>query len=493
MLLSISSLLAFTCAGVALATPLNQLVPRSIPDVSLEARVDSCGSYSSKNGLNFTLYCEINNPFNDAFSPAVPNIANKEDCMELCSRYWGNGEGCFGMVFVAASNECWIRNSNTSTANFEAKEGHFSALLTSNDEMTGYATACPNTDLSVNTLSGIDGLEYTTHCGKVINQQDLCFSGYPCLDQPYYGFHHTETLEECLRVCVSSHPLCRAVSWNPGLQIGFANCWLKTGFPSDAIVDPRTNMGVLHSATITQIDPVDRNCPSSNTYAAAGNKNFDIHCGQLNQGSNITSVHTQNVTACMDACAASDQKCVGILFDSTLAGGFNNCYLQNTTSVISDQASATYAVLSNAALPSSSASPGSGSGSGSSSGGSSSSSSSSKAWIAGPVVGGLGGLAIIGAALFFWRRRKANRAVGGAHAPVEKHENGPGGYGPAPAYSPGVHHDGAGMGFGGAAATAPQQSYYDAPASEMDGRMTNELPASTKYAHNPKSQAVELA
>lgn len=480
------------------------LAPRSIQTNDLEVRADSCSSYSSKNGLNFTVYCDINNPFNDAFTPAVPNIANKEDCMELCSRYWGNGEGCFGVVFVPSKGNCWIRNSTTSSASFTPEVGTFSALLTNTNEMTGYSTACPNADLSVNTLSGVDGLQYTTNCGKVINGQDLCFSGYPCLDNPFYGYYHTETMEECLRICVDSHPLCRAVSWNPGLQIGFANCWLKTGFPGDAIVDPRTNMGVLHSATITQVDPIDRNCPSSKTYSATGNKNFDIHCGQLNQGSNITQIHTQNVTACMDACAASDKNCVGILFDSTLAGGFNNCYLQNTTSVISDQASATYAVLSNTVLPSSSASAGSGSNSGSSgnnsnsSDSSSSSSGGSKAWIAGPVVGGLAGLAIIGFAIFFWRRRKADKA--GVHAPVEKHGNEAGnGYGPAPAYSPGVHHDGAGAGAGqgyvGAPAPPLQQQYYDAPASEIDGRVTNELPASTKYAQvgQSKSHAVELA
>jgi hypothetical protein len=395
--------------------------------------------------------------------------------MEHCSRYWGNGEGCFGMVFVVATSECWIRNSTTSTASLTAKPDHFSALLKSTDEMKPLSETCPNSDLSINSLSGIEGIQYTTHCGKVISGFDGCFSGYPkpCLENPYQGFYHTSTLEECLRICMDQAPLCRAVSWNPGLEIGFANCWPKTGFP-ETLTDPSKNQGVLHSATITQIDPVDRNCPASKTYSAAGSKkDFEIHCGQLNTGTNITSLHTQNLTACMDACASSsDTGCIGVLFDSTLAGGYKNCYLQNTTSVITDQTSATYAVLSNTILPSSSSS--------SSPNNSSSSSSSSKAWIAGPVLGALAALAILGFAIFWWRRRRSSSSDATTPA-IEKQGVGNEAYGPAPAYSPGVvgvqqQHLGGG-----------QQGYYDvhAPASEMDGGegTTMELPASTKYAH----------
>lgn len=381
--------------------------------------------------------------------------------MEHCSRYWGDGEGCYGVVWVEDGTECWIRNSTTSTAGLVPKPNHYSALIESGD-MTPYSETCPNADLSVNKLDGVAGFEYTTHCGKVISGYDDCFSGFPqpCLDSPYSGFFHTETLEECLRICIDQHPLCRAVSFNPGLEIGFANCWPKTGFP-ETLTDPGPKSGVLHSATITQIDPVDRTCPSDTSYEATGKKNFDIHCGQLNTGTNITSLHTQNVTACIDACATSTDKCVGVLFDSQLTGGFNNCYLQNTTSVITDQTSATYASLSDADAPSSS-----GSSNNNNNNNNGNSSSPSKAWIAGPVIGGLAALGIIGFAIFWWRRRKAAATHGG----VEKHSEHPHGYDAAPAYSPGVHHE-------------HQQGYYDAPASEMDARTTNELPASTKYAH----------
>lgn len=388
--------------------------------------------------------------------------------MEHRSRYWGSGEGCFGVVWIESSGECWLRNSTVSTASLAPKEGHYSALIESGD-MTPYPTECPNEDTSVKSLAGVDGLQYTTHCGKVIRDFDTCFSGYPkpCLSNPYLGFFHTSSLEACLQICVDQHPLCHGVSWNPGLQIGFASCWPKTGFP-ETLDDPTTKTSVMHSATITQIDPVNRTCPSTKQYTASNtNISFDLHCGQLNAGTNITSLHTQNVTSCMDACATSTQKCVGIVFDSQLGGGFKNWYLQNTTSVISDQASATYAVLANSVLPSSS------SAASDSSSTNNTGSSSSKAWIAGPVIGGL---IILGTIGFSWRRRRAAASRNAEKVP-DTHP----GYDAAPAYSPGVDHEQA-------------HGYYDAPTSEMEARQTTELPASTKYAHasGPRAQAQEM-
>ncbi|KAH7359507.1 hypothetical protein BKA66DRAFT_229143 [Pyrenochaeta sp. MPI-SDFR-AT-0127] len=445
-------------ASTAVAT--HEVIAESLFNRGLEVRqtATKCpDNFTSKNGLNFTTYCEQNNPFNDAQPPFTS--PNMQDCMEHCSRFWNEdkGEGCFGIVWVEENGQCWIRNSTTSTAPLTSAGGHYSALIKTG-EMEALNKNCPNADLSVNSLPGIEGMQYTTHCGKVISGFDDCFSGSkPCWPTPYKGFYHAESLEDCLKICIDEHPLCRAVSWNPTMEIGFANCWLKTGF-SDTLTTPGLKMGTLHSATITQIDTVDTTCPSSKTIQAQGSKSFEIHCGQLNTGSNITSIHTKNVTACIDACSTSDKSCVGILFDSTLAGGYRNCYLQNSTAVISNQASATYAVLVGSSAPSSS-----GTGTpGTPNGNNGNSSSGSRAWIAGPVIGGIAGLAIIGFAIFWWRRRKAAAASG-----IEK-QHGARGYGPAPAYSPGAQGS---------------QSYYDAPATEMDGRATGELPASTKYAH----------
>jgi hypothetical protein len=331
------------------------------------------------------------------------------------------------------------------------------AALVESTDMQPLDTKCPATDLSTQTLGD---LGYTVHCDKVIGQYDTCWSGYPsCLESPFTGFYHATSLEDCLNTCIKEHPLCRAVSYNPGLEIGYANCWPKTGFPN-SLSTPDSSMGILHSATITSLDQVNRTCPSDTVYAS-GTKNFEIHCGQLNTGTNITSLHTQNITACLDECASSDQSCVGIVFDSSLQGGYQNCYLQNTTSVIQDQAQATYAALTDAVIPSSTTSPLP------DQPGNSDSGSSSKAWIAGPVIGGIVGVALIAFALFWWRRRK-NKAAGAG--PIEKD-----GYGAAPAYTP----------YGGGVA---YRNEAPAPPSELGGDHARELATvehkpSVKYAH----------
>jgi hypothetical protein len=396
------------------------------------------------------------------------------DCMEHCSRFRGDGEGCFGVVW-REDFKCWMRNSNTTLASLEASTDSTHSAYVIPGTMDPISRTCPEADLSTHTLDGVEGLAYTMHCGKDITGIDPCWSGIPkpCwdmqhLDGKFLGFFHTRTLEECLRICIDQNPLCKAVSWNPGMEQGFANCWPKAAFADDMIVTPGPGNGVLHSATITSIDRVDTKCPSEPRYSALGNHNFDIHCGQLSTAINMTSLHSQNITSCMDSCASTD-KCVGVVFDSTLQNGFKNCYLQNTTLTVTEQASATYAVLGGSDIPSATPSGGSGSGSGSGSNSGSSSSttdSPSKAWIAGPVIGGLAAIAIIGFVAFWWRRRKA----GGAPA-VEK-DSTTHHYGAAPAYSPVMPtHQAAGTG------------YYDQP-SEVDGQnMHNELPGSTKYAH----------
>jgi hypothetical protein len=190
------------------------------------------------------------------------------------------------------------------------------------------------------------------------------------------------------------------------MSIGFANCWPKTSKEPLTAPSSSSTFGkakVTHSVTITNIDLPDDKCPSEPRYAYKSGDlqrkvDFDIRCGQLSTGTNMTSLRASNITACMDACAASEDKCVGALFDSSLKGGYRNCYLQNTTSVVTDQASAIYAMVK---------SRDDGNHVNESAG--ENSDAGSKAWIAGPVVGGVVALAALMGAVIWWRRRKAGK------------------------------------------------------------------------------------
>ncbi|KAF2489307.1 hypothetical protein BU16DRAFT_434105, partial [Lophium mytilinum] len=393
-----------------------------IDSLDLQARDSPCpNSYESHNGLNFTMYCNQNNPWNDAQGPVQTDTM--EICMELCSRYWGpTGEGCFGVVWNTG-NSCWLRNSSTSTQGLYPEAGTHSALVP-HAELKSVNTDCPFDNLSIQTVRNVEN--FTIHCDQVIGGFDACFDEYDvsgCYQGPYEGFWHADSLQECMEICADSHPLCQGVSWNPSQTIGFANCWPKTGWNNLQPATANMLIGVLHSAALTSIEPVNTTCPADKSYDTQG-KTFSINCAQLNTGTNITSIHRANITACVDACAKSDKDCVGVVFDSTMAAGFQNCYLQNTTSVISSNANTTFALLSGTPLPTSNPTnttvP------------TSSSKASSKAWIAGPVIGGVVAIGLIAGGIFWWRRRKA-RPVSGTTATGYKGAPGYGySYAPAP-------------------------------------------------------------
>jgi hypothetical protein len=404
-------------------------------------------------------------------------------CMEFCSRFWGTGEGCFGVVWKESSGNCWMRNSNTSqlsngktiyTKSLTDEEGIHSALVDLT-QMKPLDTDCPATDKSRHTLDGNDAISYTVQCNKDIPGEYDAHWSYEFHPNPFQAYYHATSLEDCLKNCVGEHPLCRGVVFVPGLQGGYANCWPKTGFPQPLIAS-NTLLKVTHSATIDSIMTPDTDCNKNDTYTSTNDdsKNFAVHCGQTNQGTNMTTVHTQNFTACIEHCAENKNGCVGVVYDSTLQGGFENCYLQNTSSIFNDIDSSMYAVLTGKKpKPSGTGSSGSsGSNSNNNSDSSDSSSSGSKAWIAGAVIGPILGLALIGAAFFFWRRRKA--ATPPAHI-SEVDSSGAklnpyGHQGPAPAY-----------------ASVPQYSPQASPSElgtgnghqmvEMEGQST------AKYAH----------
>ncbi|KAF2704997.1 hypothetical protein K504DRAFT_460782 [Pleomassaria siparia CBS 279.74] len=394
-------------ANAALATP---LIPEIItPHNSLSRRAPSdtsCPSaYTSENGLRFKTYCNQNNAFNDALDPFV--VATLDACLEHCSRYQGTDEGCFGVAWSISSGDCWIKNSTTSQKDMVNSAITHSALSNA-DDMKPLDTDCPTTDLAVESINGVAGMGYTVHCGKIVplGMYDLCFQGYGnCLPGPFNNYYHATSLEGCLEHCLGEHPLCNAVSYNPGLEVGYPNCWLKT-MAGNSFVAPPTNMGIMHTAAITRLDTISTTCPKNSRYTTTStNKQFDIQCGKINinsaiGSSNITSVHSQNLTSCLDTCGSNKKNCVGVVFDPSLSTGFNNCYLQNQTWPVEDKASVTYAALNGVSPSTSSATS------------SPSSKSKSKAWIAGPVVGSILVLAIIGAALLWWRRRKAKAASG---------------------------------------------------------------------------------
>lgn len=363
--------------------------------------------------------------FTDAMDPFP--VDNVEDCMEHCSRFWDQerGEPCYGVVFryrEEEDNECYLKTKEVRDPEHEVLEtgDDRQSALASLDHLQKLDEACPGTDRE---FIRFENIGYTIHCNKSYigfdepwkgaeGNESLSIPPDQVWEPPFMGFHHANSLEECLSICLAVRPLCRAVAYVPGLTLGYPNCWPKTGSPDLAVFAPDGRRGTIHTAVIDEFDRIDESCPSNTHYEATDNKAFDIHCGQVNTGRNFTSVHAQNITACIDACAVNtDNNCTGIVFDSSLTSGYQNCYLQNTTSIVVDHDKGTYAILAGATVPSSS--PPANGGLGDLAGDNNNNSnknSTSKAWIAGPVIGGLALLGVVGFLLLWWRRRKAHVA-----------------------------------------------------------------------------------
>ncbi|KAK3686420.1 hypothetical protein LTR37_019852 [Vermiconidia calcicola] len=157
----------------------------------------------------------------------------------------------------------------------------------------------------------------------------------------------------------------------------------------------------MHSARAPQAFPTSITaCPANLSYTSNEGDEFKINCydGRFN-AVNYTSVHQSDISGCMDHCSAdSSQSCAVVLFNFDFKDGFENCYLLNEIGVENKPFNYTFAELSRQTSGTTSSDV-SGSGPGS---------ASSKAWIAGPVVGGIVLVALL-AAIFFWLGRRSRQ------------------------------------------------------------------------------------
>jgi hypothetical protein len=333
------------------------------------------------------------------------------------------------------------------------------AKVTNADDLKSGNVACPVTSGSTQSLDlGAEGrVEYKVLCNNTIDSNDRVWGEFPKMDEPFALFYHADSLEECVKWGTKSHPISNAVVYSkftstflnfehnllhpysplpptvltltttdPDLKFGYANCIPKANAPQENQRQPSRNEAVMHTAIITSRDnnqTPNATCQNPNTYTSSSTSSrqqFTITCGQdLSPNSpNITLIHTQNITACIDTCAASkDKGCVGVVFDSSLQQGFQNCYLKNSTLVGASLPFATYAV---AAGHSAEPTPGNSNSKGEDTDKSDGDGGGSKAWIAGAVVGGLVGLALIGAAIWFLRRRKITPAHASSVGPTQE-------------------------------------------------------------------------
>jgi hypothetical protein len=146
--------------------------------------------------------------------------------------------------------------------------------------------------------------QFNLFCGKTIEGDEM-----ETID--------AASLSECVEQCAFFHPKCEAVTFSERER-----CRLKNNIrPSDT--KPSRFLDAA-AALFPQMPPSD----CTNSVRAAGNSNFQLFCGQIFNGGDLTQIHSQTLNGCMQQCA-SNQQCAGISFDASLNQGFMNCYLKN--------------------------------------------------------------------------------------------------------------------------------------------------------------------
>jgi hypothetical protein len=349
--------------------------------------------------------------------------------MDLCAGFGtDNGEICWGIAYIFEYQLCYFKNRRIFTTTLEKDYTTHSAFAVNIN--TNPNTACPWTNASDHSTP--NGMDFEVLCDQDLPFNDFCpLSGAASTLPRGNGLctYHADSLEECMELCSQTHPLCKAVTYNPDMRGGYGNCYPKSDFSASGYIsNPSTHMAVA-----ANLPTLNSSCTNGSVYTAPNNEQFTVSCNENRAFNDLVQLHSANLSYCIDSCAsysnATTGDCVAIVYDSTLNSGWQNCWLKSANGVAGTLAGNHYAlkigkVPTNTNGSSSGNSTSTGSNSASSSG---SSSSSSKAWIAGPVAGGIVGIALISAGmLYFLRRNKSKQKMMltppgyGEQAPVYK-------------------------------------------------------------------------
>ena len=193
-----------------------------------------------------------------------------------------------------------------------------------------------------------------------------------------------------MQYCADAHPLCLLLAWNPDQVAGYANCYLKNSLDGN----PSESADFVTHSAFSQISfsSVNNSCPVNSSYVpTTTDRNFTIACNQNNDGTNLTALHTSDVFSCIDSCA-TNSTCVGVVFDSYMVYGYQNCYLKSAFGLPTPLQNWFSAALDG--------------NTGDKTTPHSTTGHKSEGWIAGPVIGAIVIVAIVAVLFCLWRRRK---------------------------------------------------------------------------------------
>lgn len=332
---------------------------------------------------------------------------------------FSSNELCYGIVFNHVSGGCYFKNQDVFNTIAVVNDSTSTAVALNVN--TSMSSACSYTNGS--TYVAPSGQSFTVGCNMDMEPiDDFCPTTSPTFEStaatgnitPGTCPSHAESLADCIAQCSAGNPACAGVVYYPQLSTGYTSCWFKSSMPPGAFFTSNdTHLAIAHypSASI-----INSSCTNQSTYISPikASDNFLITCNTNAAGrTDIGKLFAQNITACCDACSNWNDTAVGscqaISFDTTLTGGYENCYLKHVNASFQFvQVTGTHSAILQLELspappiePSSTPAKGS-------------QKKNNDAKVYGPIIGIIG-TGAIAAGFFWWRFRFGKRRQKGAH------------------------------------------------------------------------------
>jgi hypothetical protein len=92
------------------------------------------------------------------------------------------------------------------------------------------------------------------------------------------GKEHQKVRLDCMDLCSKAHPLCTAVSYNPGMLAGYSNCYPRNEVASDLVLT--SNSTVIFYSAVATITNITTACTNDAVVVSRNGEMLTTQCDQ---------------------------------------------------------------------------------------------------------------------------------------------------------------------------------------------------------------------